>query len=65
MSNERVKKIEKVNFASKAAIENDLTKNKKPTIKKQTAGRPSNQLKGSLLGWYAVISSDSFKAKNL
>ena len=65
MSKDRVKKIEKVTFASKAAIEHDLTKNNKPSIKKQTATRPSNQLKGSLLGWYAVISSDSFKAKNL
>ena len=65
MSNERLKNLDNVEFANKAALQGGLRSNNTSKIKKQKATKPSNQLKGSLLGWYSVLSSSSLEANKL
>ena len=65
MSNERFKKLDNLKVANKATLDTQLKSNRKINIKKEASKRPSNQLKGSLLGWYAVLSSESLKQKEL
>tara|TARA_Y100001968_G_scaffold118117_2_gene107575 strand:- start:5 stop:1339 length:1335 start_codon:yes stop_codon:yes gene_type:complete len=65
MINERFQKLDNLQVANKATLDAQLNENSKLKIKKETSKKPSNQLKGSLLGWYAVLASDSLKEKEL
>tara|TARA_Y100001968_G_scaffold160001_1_gene146244 strand:- start:1942 stop:3276 length:1335 start_codon:yes stop_codon:yes gene_type:complete len=65
MSNERFKKLDNIKVANKATLDRHLKENRKINIRKETSKKPINQLKGSLLGWYAVLSSDYLKEKEL
>ncbi len=65
MSNERFQKLEKLKFANKATVDKDLNEKSNLNISKKTSKRPSNQLKGSLLGWYSVLSTQSLKQNQL
>ena len=65
MSNEGLKKIESLNFGSKTTLNNDLSKNNQIKKKNDSSARPSNQLKGSLFGWYSVLSSSSLKENKI
>ncbi|WP_320664425.1 aromatic ring-hydroxylating dioxygenase subunit alpha [Prochlorococcus sp. MIT 1223] len=65
MSNEGLKKIKELKFANKATLNTELKKNNEVKVKKEASPRPSNQLEGSLLGWYSVLSSYSLNENKL
>tara|TARA_Y100001968_G_scaffold327251_1_gene371904 strand:- start:1957 stop:3291 length:1335 start_codon:yes stop_codon:yes gene_type:complete len=65
MSDEGLKKIKSIEFATKANLVTPLQKKKNIDLRNKTAIKPSNQLKDSILGWYSVLSSDSLEINKL
>ena len=65
MSNEELRQFNSINLAKKAALNSSTEDNTHNNIEEDTSKKPSNQLKGGLLGWYSTCSSKELKEGKL
>ncbi len=65
MSEEELKQFNSLSLAEEATMGKSNEVNNEPNVKEQTSVKPSNQLEGGLLGWYAACSSRDIKEGKL
>ncbi len=61
MSEERLKQAKALEIQSGAAVVSSVDNSTQEHTEEKTSSKPENQLSGSLLGWYSVLSSKSIK----